>query len=330
MSDQARTTGVGLQLYSLDGSDEDLPAIIHRVAERGYQGVEFADRIHEESLQPVKRALAETGLEPFAAHVSLSQLESDLDGLVDRLTTLGCTRFVIPHIGSSHFLTGARVDALADRLNTVAEELSGHGCELLIHNTRRMHYPLLDQYQLDGLVGTDIVPSGGWQYASWMLDGVTPSRWDGETGFERLVARTDPTAVTFEIDTKEVQSAGRELVSVLDLVGDRVTAVHVSNARRTRRLPPAYQPSGIVDGIVEVGPAVQTALDHGVDWLIVESEDPGETLSETSDGFETDLAAMDWDAYDRVRGRISDFGRDLESGQPSGNAGRTSTDGGTE
>jgi len=324
MSDQTRTTGVGLQLYSLDGSDEDLPTIIHSVAERGYQGVEFADRIHEEALQPVRRALAETGLEPFAAHVSLSQLESEFEGVVDRLTTLGCTRFVIPHIGSSHFLTRTRVDALADRLNTVAEALSEHGCELLIHDTRPMHYPLLDRYQLDAVVGTDIVPHGGWQYASWMLDSVTPSRWDGETGFQRLVERTEPTAVNFEIDTKEVQTASRELLSVLDLVGDRVAAVHVSNAKRTKRLPPTYQPSGIGDGIVEVGPAVQTALDHGIDWLIVESEDPGETLAETSNGFEADLAAMDWDAYDRVCGRISDFGRDLEAGQPSGNAARTS------
>jgi len=284
MTGNARPVALGLQLYSLQELDEDLPEIIRQVGAHGFDGVEFADRIQGADPVEVRSALADTGLEAIAAHVSLSQLEADLDRLVELFATLDCTRLVIPHIRPTYFLTRDRVDTLVDRILTLADGLADEGLDLLIHNTRAMHYPMLDRFYLDGFVETGIGPQGGWCHAPWAFDRVTPKRLRGDTAFDRLVEQTG-SAVGFEIDTKAVRTAGRDMEAILDRVGDRLHAVHLSNARSTRRYPPAYRTSGIRDGVVDVETSLRTVLDREVEWLIVESEDPEETLSVTSAQF---------------------------------------------
>ncbi len=292
MSRNQPTTSIGLQLYSLDESSETLPDSIRRAGEFGYRGVEFADRIHEADVRAVRSALAESGIDPVAAHVSLSRLESDLGELVELYTSVDCTRLVIPHIGSTHFVTRDRIDALAERLLRISDRLTDHGLELLVHNTRAMHFPPLDRYRLDALVDVSVTPQGAGHYAAWALDEISPRRLRGETAFERLVERTAP-EVTFEIDTKEVRTAGRDLAAVLDLVAGRVQAMHLSNATRTQRFPPAYRGSGLANGLVDVEASLRTAVDRDIEWVIVESEDAGETLTETTEAFERALSELE-------------------------------------
>lgn len=282
MENAAQGTRVGIQLYSLRDLSADLPDIIGRVGKQGYAGVEFADRVRDADVDAVRAAMTEAAVEPVAAHVSLSQLETRAAPLLDRYAALDCPRLVIPHVSSKHLLTRDRVDALADRLVALADDLADHGFDLLVHNTRAMHFPLLDRYRLANVVGSGVLPQGGWYTAPWAFDRLTPSGWRGQTAFERLVERTGP-ELTFEVDIKEVATAGRDLSAVLDTAGDRVQAVHLSNATRTRRFPPAYRGSGLADGIVDIETSLRTALDRSVEWVIVESEDATEPLSTTTD-----------------------------------------------
>lgn len=306
MTRRHATTRVGFQLYSLHGSEDPLPDIVRRVGDQGYQGVEFADRLHEADADAVATALAEAGVEPVAAHVSLSRLKSDREALLDRLATIECSRLVVPHVGSGNFLTRTRVDDLATRLDRIGDALADHGVTLSVHTTSAMHRPLLDRYGLDSLVGMDAVPAGVWRYAVRALGGVTPDRMHGETGFERLCSRTD--ALSFEVDTKEAAIAGRDLTAVLDRAGDRTWALHLSDAVRTRRFPPAFRPSGLGDGVVDLDASLAAALDRGVEWVIVESEDPAEPLAETTAEFERLLARFDDDTAEDGRDRRAALG----------------------
>jgi len=198
---------------------------------------------------------------------------------------------VVPHVSTSHLLTRGRVDTLAERLTTLSDHLDDRGFDLLVHNTRAMHFPLLDRYRLASAVESSLVPRGGWQFAPWVFERLTPERWRGQTAFERLVAQTGP-ELTFEIDTKEVATAGGDLSTVLDLVDDRVQAVHLSNATRTRQFPPAYSSSGIAGGVVDVRASLRSVLDRPIDWVIVESEDAAETLTATTEAIDRRFSTL--------------------------------------
>lgn len=282
-------TQLGVQLHTLRDLDAELAEIVYRVAEHGFDGVEFASRIHQADAEAVRKALVETGIEPVAAHVGLSQLESDFESLLDRYETVGCTRLVIPHISTRYLLTRDRVDAGAKRLNELAARLDERGFDLILHNTREMHLPLLDQYGLDSLVGVGPIPDGGWNHIAWALDRVSSIDPGGDTAFQRFVTATDADRIAFEIDVKHVVSAGRDPIAAFDRVPDRLPAIHVSDVARSRWLPPAYRSVDLGDGLVDAEQDVQGALRRDVDWVLFENDhpsDPTQALRKASEALE--------------------------------------------
>lgn len=300
-------TQVGLQLHTLRDLDEDLPDVVRQVGEYGFQGVEFASRIREADARAVRTALDDAGIDPVAAHVSLSRLESGPGDLLERYETVGCSRLVIPHLPAEHFLTRDRVDAVAARLTDLADRLDERGFDLLVHNAREMHLPLLGRYALDGFA-SDAVPVGGWNHLRWGLDRIDPTGPTAETGFRRLVAATDPDRIAFEIDVEHVTTAGRDPSDAFDLVADRLPIVHVSDATRSRRLPPAYQSADLGEGIVDVRGNVRAALGHDVDWLILENDhpaEPGQALPTIAESFGSETRDLDIAGGDPLRRQSS-------------------------
>lgn len=266
-------TQIGLQLHTLRDIEEPLPTILHRVAEHGFEGVEFAHRIHDADTEAVAAALSETGLEPISAHVSMSELEGEIAPLLEQYDTLDCSHLVIPHISAMHFLTGARIEALARRLRDLADRLDEHGFELVIHNSQGMHRPVFGRYGTDQLVETDRVPTGGWVYLAQGLSHVFPGRWYDRTGFFHLATALESAPIGFEIDVRHAVCSGQQPAQLFEEVGDRLFAVHLSDGARTRRLPPAYRPVPLGDGIVDVKESIRQAIHHEADWLIGEVDD---------------------------------------------------------
>lgn len=280
-------TQVGIQLHSLRELNNPLPEILRHVDAHGFDVVEFASRVHGENARSVRTALDETGLVPVGAHVSLSRLETDLEPLLDRCEILGCNRLVVPHIPSKYFLTSDRVKSVAARLNTLAHELGDRGFELVIHNSREMHLPVLDRYLLGKVVDVDAIPRGAWAHLAWGIDQVLPHEDTRQRGFQLLVEATDADRISFEIDVSHLASAGRDPVQLFDLVEDRLFAVHVCDVRRSRWLPPDYEPVDIGDGFAEVESFIRKAVDHGVDWIITENDEPSDPLQTPVRGIET-------------------------------------------
>jgi sugar phosphate isomerase/epimerase len=265
-------TRIGVQLHTFRDVDDEYPEILGRVAESGYAGIEFAHEIHHADTQSVAAVLSETGLEPVGAHVELAYLEEEFDSLVDQYETLGCSSIVIPHVSGTWFLTADRVDELARRLNDVAARLDDRGFELVVHNTKAMHRPLVDTYGFGRVVESDVVPTGGAIHAASVMNLMLPGRFRGQTGFGRLLAATD--GVGFEIDLEHAVGTGRDPLRLFAAAGDRLFAVHISDGTRTRTLPPAHRSTSLGDGSVDIERYVREAIECDVEWLIGEVDDP--------------------------------------------------------
>jgi len=262
-----------IQLHTLRTIDTPLPETIRRVADAGFEGVEFAGAFLESDPHAVREALNDTGVTPVAAHVDLTRIEADVEALADRLRHAECDHAIIPHLGGGYFRTKADVDALALRLEGLVDRLDNYGIQLSYHVAREPFLPLLDGL---GLATPARLPSPGivWELVAEAFDLTIrgPSRTLDKTAFDRLVARTDE--LTFEVDVGWVAAGGYDPAAVFDYLGERMPLVHIADVRRTDRFPPAYQSVPPGEGILDFHRVLGAARRSDVDWLVYEDDDP--------------------------------------------------------
>lgn len=183
-----------VQLYTLRGIDEPLPAVLESVAETSFDGVEFAHRVADSDTQAVLSTLEETGLEVAAAHVGLDALEDDYGETTALYDELGAEELVVPWLDPEHFESEESVTEVAERLNGVADPLAEDGFSLHYHNH--------DQ---------EFVDCGG------------------HSAMEELLERTDE-SIGFELDLGWANAGGTDPVGLLERYGDRISHVHFADA----------------------------------------------------------------------------------------------------
>jgi sugar phosphate isomerase/epimerase len=184
-------TSFGFQLYSVHAIDDPLPAVVERVGQTGFDGVELAG-LGGADVEAVGDALETTGLEPAGAHVDIEELEADAGGVAETYGALGCENVVVPWFDPEAFEDEQSVEEAGARLDAVAEDLAKYGVSLHYHNH--------DQEFAD---------------------------LDGEPALTRLMDVTDD--VSFELDLGWVGAAGCDPLSYLDDHADRVRLVHLKD-----------------------------------------------------------------------------------------------------
>lgn len=269
----------GVQLHTFRDVDTSIHGLLHRVADHGFDGVEFAHQIHDAEAESVANTLDETGLASIGAHVSLSHLEAEFESITEQYGTIGCSTIVVPHISASKFVTVDRIRALTERLTRVSNRLDDRGFELVLHNSKAMHFPMVAKFGPSRLLESDVIPPGALVYFATGLNELVPSRLRGESAFERLVEMTETTGIKFEIDVEHAVGVGRDPHRLLEAVEERLFAVHLSDGVRDRRFPPRYQSTPLNRGDVDIERSVRGAADHGADWLIGEVDDHPEPES---------------------------------------------------
>lgn len=270
-----------MQLYSLRDVNEPLPQILHHVAEAGFEGVEFAHRVHHANPMAVRDALDETGLVPVAAHVELHQLLDDWDRLLSLYDTLEVDMIVLPHLPFDHFRTTDRINELVNRLQQVEAALDDRGKTLAFHNTREVFYKPLDGYQIPPALVQDPVPTLVWVMVAELMS--RDSRGDyshiERSGLGLLSQQTEADQLRFEMDIKNVVAAGVPVEDVFDILGDRIDLVHLSDIAQTRRWPPTFESVDPGDGLVDLSHAIDVTLGSEADWLIFEHDRPPEPFA---------------------------------------------------
>lgn len=120
---------IGINLYTLRDLDESLSAVLQRVANAGYDGVEFAGVENDPS-----ETLDGTGLTPAGAHVPIEDLESEFETVVETYRELDCERLIIPYLPEAEFASIEAVETTARKLNELGDRLDEEGFCLHYHN----------------------------------------------------------------------------------------------------------------------------------------------------------------------------------------------------
>lgn len=186
------------------------------------------------------RLLNEAGLQPVAAHEGIEGLRNDVRAVIDRFTAVRCPRIVVPGIPEGDRRTADDVRRFAAELGGFARTFAEQGIRLGYHNHAFEFEPL-----------------------------------DGTTVWDVLLAEL-PAEVEIELDVYWAAVGGRDPAAEIRAIADRVRLLHMKDAAPGPERHDA--PAG--EGTLGFPAIVEAARAAGVEWYIVEQDEPREPLDD--------------------------------------------------
>ncbi len=184
---------IALQMYTLrEAAANGYEAVVRRVAEMGYAGVEPAGFPGTTAAEAAK-LYQSLGLQVAGIHFGMPTAEKKNE-LIDLLGTLGTKRFGCAYLPPENFETVDNIKRVSDQLNEAAQFASENGLHFYYHN----HW---------------------FEYKT--LEG-------GQKVHKLLLEYLDP-AVELEIDTYWVKTGGEDPTTVVEEVGKRATLLHIKD-----------------------------------------------------------------------------------------------------
>jgi sugar phosphate isomerase/epimerase len=184
------------------------------------------------------------GLRVVASHEGVQRLRGDAVAVADRLADVRCPRVIVPWMAEEDRRTVDDVRRFASELGGFAQDLAPHGIRLGYHNHAFEFAPL-----------------------------------DGTTIWEVLLAELPP-EVEIELDVYWAAFGGRDPVAEIRATADRVRLLHMKD--RAAGPEPHDAPPG--EGTLRFEEIVAAARAAGVEWYIVEQDEPAAPLDDVARG----------------------------------------------
>lgn len=250
---------VSVQLWSVkDELSHDFKGTLQKLADMGFQGVEFAGEFGEFAENPagLKQFLTSLGLEVSGAHVHFDKLTADeFKQTATFYRDLGTTLLIIPY--DERAFNSAGVEQVVSELSTLATMLTPFGMQIGYHN----HDKEFNEYQ----------GSTYWDY----------------------IAQSTPNNVVLQLDVGWTTYAGKDPVEYVRRYPGRTVTTHYKvrlPPESENRLPLIGQDTidwpALIKANIEVG---------GTRWLVVEQEEypngltPLQAVKTSKDGLDAYL-----------------------------------------
>jgi sugar phosphate isomerase/epimerase len=190
------------------------------------------------------RLLAASGLRVVASHEGIERLREDAAAVADRLAEVACPRVIVPWMPEEDRRSAGDVRRFAAELGGFARTFDRRGIRLGYHNH-------------------------SFEFAE--LDGTTV--WDV------LLAELPP-EVELELDVYWASVGGRDPVAEIRATADRVRLLHMKD--RAAGAEPHDAPPG--EGTLPFPAIVEAGRSAGVEWYIVEQDEPKDPLEDVARG----------------------------------------------
>ncbi|ADU30526.1 sugar phosphate isomerase/epimerase family protein [Evansella cellulosilytica] len=237
-----RTIPVALQMFTLrEEAQKDFAGTLKRVAELGFDGVEFAG-FGDLTAQEVKSLLDELGLKAASSHVSLEELQNNLDKVIEDQKIIGSKYVVCPFLLPDE-RTEEHYKALISFLDKAGEVCRREGITLCYHN---------HAFELERLS-------------------------DGRTALESIFDDTNPDNVSTEFDIYWLTKAGETPLDWIKKYEGRTPLVHIKDMTTDGEQFFAELGTGGVD----LDTVLDNGVEAGVQWWIVEQDQTRKTPFES-------------------------------------------------
>jgi sugar phosphate isomerase/epimerase len=230
---------IGVQLYTVrEQAEKDLPKVLQQIQAIGYKEVELYWDVYNRPAAELRRIIGDHGLTAPSGHLNYEGLPSKLDYARE----LGLQWVVCPMLPQSMWNSLDNFKQAAGQFNKWAEQAHSLGMKFAFHN---------HNYEF--------------------------KQFGDSTGFDTLVASTDPKLVHFEMDCYWITQAGRDPVQMMQKLGNRVRMLHLKD--RKPGSPPSQQLNDAAGHFTEVGngsipwdKVLQKAKQIGVEHYFVEQD----------------------------------------------------------
>ncbi len=189
--------------------------------------------------------LNELELQVIASHENIDSLRDDADAVADRLVEVNCPRVIVPWIPEAERRTADDVRRFAEALGGFSRRLAKRGIGLGYHNHSFEFAPL-----------------------------------EGTTVWDILLAELSP-EIELELDVYWVSVGGRDPLEEIIATAKRLRLIHIKD--RAPGTETRDAPAG--EGILPIPEIVLEARAAGVEWYIVEQDEPREPLEDVSRAF---------------------------------------------
>lgn len=182
---------IGVQLYTVRTlTQQDLPGVLAAIKKIGYDEVETYWDVYTHPAAELKRMIEDHGLRVPSGHFNYDGLESKME----YAKTLGVEYVICPMLPPEMQSSLDGFKRAADQFNKWGEQINRMGMRLGFHT---------HNYEF--------------------------RRFGDTTGFDTLMARTDPKLMCVEIDCYWVTQAGRDPVRMIQQLGRRVRLLHMKD-----------------------------------------------------------------------------------------------------
>lgn len=240
----ARTSGfsgIGLQLYmvrQLMAADPE--GTIARIAKGGFSEIEWWGRWPRTPAQ-LRAMLDANGLRSPSAHVDLTDLAPDrLSATLQHAATIGHSAILIAWTPPAQRKTADDWKRMAALLSTAGATAAKSGMRTGYHN-HDFEFALFGD----------------------------------RTGFDILVAESDPAVVDIEIDCFWAYKAGHDPLTLLRRHRDRVTMLHLKDSSGA----PAHEQRDVGAGVIDWRALLVAAASQRVTSVFVEHDDPADAFA---------------------------------------------------
>jgi sugar phosphate isomerase/epimerase len=184
---------LGVQLYSVrEVAEKDLPGTLAKIRKIGYEEVEAYGGSYTYPANRLRQIINDAGLRVPSGHFDYN----DLPGKLEYAQELGLQWAVCPMIPHAMWtLDGFK--AAAKQFNVIGKRAKELGMRFAFHNH-------------------------DYEFADY---------GNGKTGYEVLVAETDPEMVFFELDCYWAVQAGHDPLQMLGTMGKRIRLLHLKGRK---------------------------------------------------------------------------------------------------
>ncbi|MFC0187506.1 sugar phosphate isomerase/epimerase family protein [Fictibacillus aquaticus] len=235
---------IALQLYTLrEASEKDFIGTLKRVADIGFDGVEFAGYGGLDTKE-LRNVIDSLGLSAASSHVPLEDLRNNLERSIEQQLILGSKYIVCPYLEENEREEKDYIQ-LIELLNRAGEKCADHGISLCYHN---------HDFELKKLS-------------------------DGRTALQTILEETNPAWVQAEFDIYWITYAGQEPADWIKRYNNRTPLVHLKDMTTdSERFFAELGTGGVqLSSVLDIGEAAN------VDWWVVEQDvsrrDPFESVA---------------------------------------------------
>lgn len=239
---------IGIQLYTVRRDlQRDPEGTLARVAEIGFKEVEFAG-YPPGSAASLKAMLDRLGLTAPSSHSSMQALRGEWDRALDAAAELGQRYIVIPSLGRESRATVDDWKRIAGYFNLGGEQARTRSLQLAYHNHDSEFAPV-----------------------------------ENTTGYDVLLAESDPKLVQFQLDIYWMTRAGRDPLDYFAKYPGRFPMVHVKDMDTT----PARGFADLGKGSIDFKRIFRKAGQGGIRHYFFEQDvTPGPPLDSAKVGFD--------------------------------------------